>query len=267
MKFTCFQPAEKLRNFVKQYWVMNCDTSWNEKTEILFPVGAVEIIFHLEEPLSRLYGQDWIAEGKMFVEGLQSGTLGVKFAKRTRTVGITLYPWATEALFKLSSLHFTNQRYAANDVDRSFEKLYERLSEAKSDSGLFAVCDEHLSRLLSSSTWSPGNSELQTLDVFKKMSTIVEMKELKAGWPYSSKLFQKRFKCFIGMSAGELLKKKRMAKALKMLVNRDGRSLTDISHSSAFYDQAHFIKDFRHYFQTSPKFFAGGNNVLDKFLA
>lgn len=266
MQFSCFPPTERLRKLVKQYWVLEKMSSGVESQE-LFPVGSVEMIFHFGDPLHRQEGKECRPESKVFIEGLQSGTIGVKLPDQIRTVGITLYPWATTVLFNAAPAEFTNHRFDASDVNHSLNELYERLAAVRSPTEIVSLCDHHLIYLASLSRWRPVNADLEILDRFKKVAFAESVQALKTDWPYSSKLFEKRFQSMIGMPAGELLKKIRMANALKLLINRNARSLTDIGHASGFYDQSHFIRDYRYYFQRSPKFFVEEQDLLRYFLA
>ena len=44
-----------------------------------------------------------------------------------------------------------------------------------------------------------------------------------------------------------------------MLLNRQSESLTEIAYDSAYYDQAHFIKDFKEFTGTTPNKFLGAD--------
>ncbi|HEX8357123.1 MAG TPA: helix-turn-helix domain-containing protein, partial [Segetibacter sp.] len=59
----------------------------------------------------------------------------------------------------------------------------------------------------------------------------------------------------IGISPKQLGKVIRLQAALKMLLNEKGDNLTNIAYESEYYDQAHFIKDFKEFTGTNPKRF------------
>lgn len=57
------------------------------------------------------------------------------------------------------------------------------------------------------------------------------------------------------MSPKQLGKVIRLQTALKMLLNQQSKSLTKIAYESEYYDQAHFIKDFKEFTGINPKEF------------
>ena len=53
----------------------------------------------------------------------------------------------------------------------------------------------------------------------------------------------------------------RLQTALKMLLNKKADKLTTIAYESEYFDQAHFIKDFREFTGINPKEFLGNENM------
>ena len=66
----------------------------------------------------------------------------------------------------------------------------------------------------------------------------------------------------VGVSPKQLGKLIRLQSALKMLLNKEDESLTNIAYSNEYYDQAHFTKDFKEFTGVSPKEFLGNDNMV-----
>jgi hypothetical protein len=66
---------------------------------------------------------------------------------------------------------------------------------------------------------------------------------------------ERKFLKQIGISPKQLGKVIRLQAALKMLLNQRSENLTKIAYESEYYDQAHFIKDFKEFTGTNPKEF------------
>lgn len=64
-----------------------------------------------------------------------------------------------------------------------------------------------------------------------------------------------------GVSPKQLGKLIRLQTALKMLLNQQSENLTDIAYNSEYFDQAHFIKDFREFTGINPKEFITHENL------
>jgi hypothetical protein len=66
---------------------------------------------------------------------------------------------------------------------------------------------------------------------------------------------ERKFLKQIGISPKQLGRVIRFQAALKMLLNHQSEKLTQIAYDSEYYDQAHFIKDFKEFTGTNPKQF------------
>lgn len=72
---------------------------------------------------------------------------------------------------------------------------------------------------------------------------------------------ERKFIKQIGVSPKQLGKVIRLQTALKLLLNKKSEKLTDIAYESEYYDQAHFIKDFKEFTGLNPKEFLGNDNM------
>ena len=71
----------------------------------------------------------------------------------------------------------------------------------------------------------------------------------------------------IGISPKQLGNVIRLQTALKMLLNHKTETLTQIAYENEYYDQAHFIKDFKEFTGTNPKeFLEDRQNVLSSLF-
>jgi hypothetical protein len=73
---------------------------------------------------------------------------------------------------------------------------------------------------------------------------------------------ERKFVKQIGISPKQLGKVIRLQSALKMLLNQESESLTEIAYESNYYDQAHFIKDFKEFTGTTPKAFLEDDKMM-----
>ncbi|WP_254091874.1 helix-turn-helix domain-containing protein [Dawidia soli] len=73
--------------------------------------------------------------------------------------------------------------------------------------------------------------------------------------PSKRRQLERKFLKQIGISPKQLGRVIRLQTALKMLLSQPSETLTHIAYESEYYDQAHFIKDFKEFTGTSPKEF------------
>jgi transcriptional regulator GlxA family with amidase domain len=70
---------------------------------------------------------------------------------------------------------------------------------------------------------------------------------------------ERRFETAVGMSPKQLSRIVRLQSTLKLLEQKKYSNLTSLAYESGYYDQAHFIKDFREFTGISPKSFFANN--------
>ncbi|MEO1253904.1 MAG: helix-turn-helix domain-containing protein, partial [Bacteroidota bacterium] len=76
----------------------------------------------------------------------------------------------------------------------------------------------------------------------------------------SRRKLERNFRKQIGISPKQLGRVIRLQAALHMLLNKD-ENLTSIAYESEYFDQAHFIKDFKEFTGITPKEFSENENM------
>jgi len=83
----------------------------------------------------------------------------------------------------------------------------------------------------------------------------LKMDDLSKALCLSNRGMQKLFKKYVGMSPAYFKKIMRFNNAAKLLLAKSNISLTKIALNCGYYDQAHFIKDFKHFGKITPSHF------------
>jgi methylphosphotriester-DNA--protein-cysteine methyltransferase len=91
------------------------------------------------------------------------------------------------------------------------------------------------------------------ISMIYKSKGNIRIKELLTELHVSQSVFEKRFRQVVGTSP----KKFASIVRFKHTIHRydPKRSLTDLGYEAGFYDQAHFIKEFRNFTGDSPEIF------------
>lgn len=253
MQLTHYKPNTILVPFIKGYWLLQDIEPSTSVTSTLFPVGAVEIIFHLQTPFLRQQLDGWVTEKCMFIEGQQTGAITIKQKGPIKSVGITLHPWAVSFFYNKQPSIFTDNRFDAGALDSLLINLYYALLEQCNAESIPSICDSYFINLIGKKQGLQTAADRHFINLINCPSQEGTIKELKKEWSFSPRYFEQ--KCFqlLGISAVDLVKKRRMKKALNKCLQKDFCSFTDVAHSCGYYDQSHFNKDFNFYFRQSPR--------------
>jgi transcriptional regulator GlxA family with amidase domain len=105
------------------------------------------------------------------------------------------------------------------------------------------------------------------VDLILQSKGQVMVTELAGRMNITRRNMERKFISLIGMSPKQLSRVTRLQATIKMLQENRFTSLTSLAYENGYYDQAHFIKDFKDFTGISPKAFYAGNLQMAMFFA
>ncbi|NJB69611.1 transcriptional regulator GlxA family with amidase domain [Saonia flava] len=138
--------------------------------------------------------------------------------------------------------------FCASDIDRISSQLKE----------IDNICDKFIeleSFILAHVQLDQVDSRLPYAINTLKSKQAVSIDQLSESLCITNRSLQKIFKKYVGMSPIHFKKIVRFNRAANLLLSSSADSLTNITYECGYYDQAHFIKDFRKFGGISPSEF------------
>jgi transcriptional regulator GlxA family with amidase domain len=131
------------------------------------------------------------------------------------------------------------------------DELVERLAEANTNPTRIQLMEDFLRGKLCHS--APDLLISKAIQLIHDNNGIIRIKELVASLPVSQDPFEKRFRSQVGTTPKQYSSIVR----LRSLIRRypTCSSLTQAAHAAGYFDQSHFIKDFRLFTGQAPKDF------------
>lgn len=250
MKFDKYFPTDKLKDYIKYYVVSENDVESEYK---VFPSSGLVIGFQYKGQLSTIKNK---ALNKLASAGITGITDSYKIFKNTADIG-TILVYFTEIGFT----HFASQ--PANELfnlslslDDLFDKneiseVEEKLIIATTDKQRIKIVEQFLVSQLKDIQADKLIVEAVKL-IFKSKGTI-RVKELNEKLFISQSPFEKRFRKVVGTTPKKFTSIIRFNAVLDNL--NETKSLTEICYENNFFDQAHFIKNFKHFTGQTPENF------------
>jgi AraC-like DNA-binding protein len=258
MKHEIIEPGPELVSFVKCYWTLE---SPREKTPVrntIVPDGCMKLIFHYGEPYKH-YDENGNIETlpKYFLIGQLTKPYKVEPTGETGTFFVCFHPngFLPFAAFPIRKMENTAV---------SLESLFKNEGREIGDSILCAHSTLERIRLIETFLLDRLTSE-ETIDLIVKstVETILtangqlSVDQLSQQAQINRRQLVRKFSSTIGLSPKQLSKTIRLQATLKTLLNKKITSLTELAYENEFYDQAHFIKDFKEFTGLTPKEFYG----------
>lgn len=250
MRFDKIIPTDKLKSCVK-YFVIS--ENFEEQTYKVFPGTGLVIGLQYKGSLSLLNDD---LETKLSSTGVTGISSGFKVFKNSAGIG-TILIYFTEVGFA----HFTavpaNELFNQSiSLDYVFDKnkvqeVEERLSTVNSDEQRIKIVENFLLSQLK----EVENDKLiiEAVRLIYHARGAIKISALIDKLHISQSPFEKRFRRLVGTSAKKFASIVRFNSVLSNLAV--DKSLTEICYENNFFDQAHFIKDFKQFTGDTPENF------------
>jgi len=250
MKFDKHFPIEKLKPYIKYFVVSENELESEYK---VFPSSGLVIGFQYKGLLSTIKDK---TESKLTTAGITGITDGYKIFKNSNDIG-TILVFFTEIGFTHFASHPANELFNLSiSLDNIFDKnkiteVEEKLTIATKDEQRIKIVEQFfLSQLKDIET---DKLIVEAVKLIYQSNGTIRIKELNEKLFISQSPFEKRFRKVVGTTAKKFASVVRFNTVLENL--NETKTLTEICYENDFFDQAHFIKDFKQFTGYTPENF------------
>ncbi|MES1220573.1 MAG: helix-turn-helix domain-containing protein [Bacteroidota bacterium] len=250
MKFDKFIPADKLKPYIKYFAVSENEFETEYK---IFPSSGLVIGFQYKGQLSTIKNK---AINNLSSAGITGISDSYKIFKNSADIG-TILVFFTEIGFTHFASHPTNELFNQSiSLYHIFDKntiaeIEEKLALVGTDKQRIQVVEKFMLSQLKDIQADKLIVEAVKL-IYQSKGTI-KIKEINEKLFISQSPFEKRFRKVVGTTPKKFASIVRFNSILDNLGK--SKSLTEISYENNFFDQAHFIKDFKQFTGDTPENF------------
>jgi AraC-like DNA-binding protein len=242
-----FLPSPLLQPYIKNFLILESEYGMVNR---ILPDTSIVIAFRLRGNVSYSDNGDTQPLPQSVITGIREKSRIVDYAKGSRNLLIIFKEGGAAAFFK-EPLHELNSLSVSLDhlIQRSkVNAIEEELAVAGNDSQRIRIAE----RFLLSELKKTNNDALvlEAIQQINRSKGDIKIKDLLSSLPISRDPFEKRFRKITGTSPKHfsvIVRLKNLIDNYSSLV-----SLTDAAYAAGYYDQAHFIKDFRAFTGQAP---------------
>lgn len=252
MQDRVFFPSDILKPYIKNYWTCRHP---DNVLEVMYPSGCVELCIDISDCNTvRHRGNQAVKVPDLEVLGHWTIPTLAAIHKGNTCLITRFHPYASSLFFPNSASDFTNVSVDLRDIfGRESADLYDRLMEQRSLEQKIGVLEAFLVQRLNRN--KKNNNKLKLVeclcnDVYREGMPF-SIESLSAYYGYSERYIQKLFIDWIGLTPQKFFAVRRFNKSLQ-LIRSSNASLTAIAFECGYYDQAHFIKEFKSYTGLTP---------------
>ncbi|GEC80027.1 helix-turn-helix transcriptional regulator [Flavobacterium aquatile] len=268
MNYNTIEPNKNLSDFIKCYWTLEAEKETNPEKQRIVPDGCMEMIFHYGDFYKQyLVDGSFIIQPKCFVFGQITQPLDIEPTGKTGIFAIRFLPNGFVPFTDFPIHKMENKAVPLIELfGEEASKLEKEVLKAASNEERVKIVEAFFTDLISDS---------KVIDRITKSSValILELKgqltveELSENLSTNKRQLERKFASVIGVSPKQLSKMIRIQSVLKSLLENKYSNLTDVAYENNFYDQAHFIKEFKEFTGVSPKDFYSENLKLSHLFS
>ena len=254
MLYETYEPPPLLIPYVRFFWVLEADVSrGDEFVHRSMADGCVEMVFHYLGEFDEIEAAGTRIDSPFSNVQAQS-TMFRRFSTRASfgIFGAYLYPYAIPRLFAFPAYDLTNISPDLGSVfGRAGSQLEERIITAVDNPERIRILSSFLiDRLRAPHRDLPPIRH--AIDAVLEADGDVRVSDLARHHGLSLRQFERKFKEFAGLSPKLYSRVARFQAATRHKF-AGVRDLTEIAYACGYYDQSHFINDFRQFSGYTPK--------------
>lgn len=253
-----FEPNSELAEFVKCYWTLESEKENTPLKNTIVPDGTMKLIFHYGDTYRHHpnIGESIILP-KCFLIGQLTQPYVVEPLGITGSFVVRFHP---NGFLPFSTIPIKEMENTAVSLDKLFGKAGEALGEnilnAKNTSERISFIETFLLNRLAD-TATIDHIVKSTIETILAANGQFSVNEHSIQNKINRRQLTRKFSSAIGLSPKQLSKTIRIQATLKTLLTKEVKSFTDLAYENEYFDQAHFIKDFKEFTGLTPKEFYG----------
>lgn len=257
MKYQTIPPPAHLSDFVRCFWVLESDTAY---THYGMADVCPEMLFHyngqFDEVLKNGRKEKSFTAG---VHGQSSITRTCHINRGFGIFGVYLYPQAIPLLFGLPATEITNQMPDLGALLAADGRvLEEQMAEAEGTGERVRIITSFIERKLASNRTEQPPLFFSVRHILENKE-ILKVKHLAEKYFLSERQFERKFKHLAGFSP-KLFSRIARFQSATAWYGAGIPSLSAIAYECGYYDQSHFIRDFKVFSGHNPRQFFSGNS-------
>ena len=252
-----FTPSGPLSAYVQAIWLAKkTENSQVLPFKILSDCGA-SVIFNFADSLQLARDSESAAvDHNGVVIGPSKDLLGMTFNGSVNALGIHFlasggHVFFSQAMNALANRFVNNEHNIFLGGAELSDKLLS-VTDNKTPQVFIDIIENHLLKELKQYE-THAQKRLRHLIQLVEADPNFSLQELADMLKVSTREVQRIFKQFVGVAPNTFLRVNKINQAKAKIANNEFSSLTQLAIDSGYFDQAHFIRDFKSFMQATPK--------------
>lgn len=249
------------KTLLKSIWRLS-EYDLHKRTEIILPKGTVEIIFNFSDNIKYINPSLQLSKElpPVFINGINFKPFKLIKTGRQMFLGIQLTNAGLKLLFNISVREFNNRVYEGNTVCINLDALANELHDKQSFYAQVEIILKWIRKNNYALNYKYSIARVQKLMCLNYCHNVT-VKKLSNEICLSDRQLRRFSQDWLGMNTEEFIHYNKYLTSLHLLHNSTIK-LTEAGLNAGFYDQSHFIREFKSYTDLTPKQYREANTDL-----
>jgi AraC-like DNA-binding protein len=254
-----FEVLPELQSYVKLICTMDCEDGTDTNHIRVLPDTCVELFLNYTSTPLAIIGNELY--DRSIVTSRMSRYSDVQMRKGAGCIAICFYPGAAYRFFNLPMHLLADRILVLSDLWNSMAgEIESKLADAFSHNERSAIVQKYLLQEL---TRNEHDQQIaHCLEKIRRSAGHIHVSQLSSDTGISQRHLSRKFQQIVGLSPKEFLRVCRFIRSLDHLKKYPLLSLTEVAYESAYYDQAHFNRDYKSFTGHTPGQVARATHIL-----
>jgi len=255
MNYLTYKPHKDLESIVKFYWTLEVPFDPKNQKQKIVPDGCIEMTFNFSDKIKRFTSEtDFILHPNAMVMGQRTKSFDILPSGNVDTFAICFYPIGFANFVKMSLENLVDRETPISELFGQVEAdiLEQQMIKAANTKHRIDIIEAFFLKMLVEKN-TISNIVISTIDALLKSNGTTPINDILKDDISKRKQLERHFRKQIGISPKQLSRAIRLQASLNLLLNKKSETLTDIAYENDYFDQNHFIKDFKDLVGVTPK--------------
>jgi len=263
MNYQTYKPHKDLESIVKYYWTLQVPFDPKNQKQKIVPDGCIEMTFNFGDKIKRYTSEnDFILHPNAMVMGQRTKSYYILPVGNVDTFAICFYPFGFANFVKTELEKLVDKETPISELFEPKEAygLEHQMTQALDNQERIDIINTFLLAKLNEKN-TISNIVISTVDSLLKTNGTTPIHVLFKDDRTKRRKLERHFRKQIGISPKQLGKAIRLQATINLLLNKKLETLTAIAYELEYFDQNHFIKEFKDLVGVTPKQFLGNENM------
>lgn len=268
MSIKTAKPSKILQPYIKQYWcIENVLLNGEKHIQRIIPSGLPELSLYIGNR-PKILGNKKDFEDDFILNGHQREFYDLQIEKEISVFSIVFHPQGLMTFFNFPLNDVYNQSVPLKHLNKKIEQnILPQLTNEQSFEKRVEIIERFFCLLLEEELNRFNFARINhAINIISQTRGKITIENLASETCLSRKQFERKFSELIGITPKQYLKTIRLQYSLYLKSRNDKLNITDIAYEVGYYDQAHFINEFKMQTGFTPKQYFDNNASYSDFF-